>query len=200
MGYLKYLICYLSSALCLQILLFFHEKLLAGAIVDAPVCEGLQTGQYSCLDPVIDMDSQSEVGCDQTTRTVSVDCMPAENITCKSPKHNGDLITFNGTMAGFSKNVSCRWTNGYSFETALLLSVFLGMFGIDRFYLGYPAIGLLKFSTLGFFFLGQLVDILLIAAQVVKPSDGSDYIIDFYGARVTRISMNSETFIQPPNS
>ena len=26
-----------------------------------------------------------------------------------------------------------------------------------RFYLGYPAIGLLKFSTLGFFFIGHLV-------------------------------------------
>ena len=47
------------------------------------------------------------------------------------------------------------WTNGYSFDTALLLSVFLGMFGIDRFYLGYPAIGCLKFASLGFFFIGE---------------------------------------------
>ena len=26
----------------------------------------------------------------------------------------------------------CEWTNGYHFDTALLLSVFLGMFGADR--------------------------------------------------------------------
>jgi TM2 domain-containing membrane protein YozV len=30
------------------------------------------------------------------------------------------------------------------------------MFGLDRFYLGYPAIGLLKLFTLGFVFIGQV--------------------------------------------
>ena len=37
---------------------------------------------------------------------------------------------------------SCNWTNGYHFDTALLLSVFLGMFGADRFSLNV----LLKYS------------------------------------------------------
>lgn len=62
--------------------------------------------------------------------------------------------------------VSCEWTNGYSFEITLILSVFLGMFGIDRLYLGYPGLALAKFCTLGGMFLWQLIDIILIAMQV----------------------------------
>ena len=56
------------------------------------------------------------------------------------------------------------------------------MFGADRFYLGYPAIGLLKFCTMGFFFIGHLVDIILIASQAVGPADGSYYVISYFGA------------------
>jgi hypothetical protein len=60
---------------------------------------------------------------------------------CKSSKYEDNEITFNGTTVGFSINISCRWTNGHSFETAPLPSVFLGMFGINIFYLRYPALG-----------------------------------------------------------
>ncbi|PNF36033.1 hypothetical protein B7P43_G12757 [Cryptotermes secundus] len=74
----------------------------------------------------------------------------------------------------------------------MLLSIFLGMFGADRFYLGYPAIGLLKFCTLGFMFLGQLVDIILIATQVVGPADGSHYVIPYYGAAQAAVVENGD--------
>ena len=74
-----------------------------------------------------------------------------------------------------------------------MLSIFLGMFGADRFYLGHPALGLLKFSTLGFFFLGHLLDIVLIASQIVGPADGSHYIIDYFGAGLEIIQSNDAT-------
>lgn len=71
------------------------------------------------------------------------------------------------------------------------------MFGIDRFYLGYPAIGLLKLCTLGFMFFGQLVDIILIATQVVGPADGSNYVIPYYGARIQNSRSDNFTYRLP---
>ena len=162
-------------------------------------CKNLLMGQFRCDEPKIDSYTQQAKGCREETRTVSVVCYPAPGIECipdESVKGMEKMVDGLHVYAGFLKEVPCKWTNGYGFETALLLSVFLGMFGIDRFYLGYPALGLLKFSTLGFFFLGQLIDVLLIATQIVKPSDGSDYIINFYGAGLQRIYMNNETIVK----
>ncbi|XP_076440399.1 TM2 domain-containing protein biscotti-like [Babylonia areolata] len=152
-------------------------------------CDGLLLGQYLCNDTEIDPDTQQAVGCDKDNRLAKVWCELAPGVECAEQFPNKT----------FQKNVPCKWTNGHSFEKALLLSVFLGMFGVDRFYLGYPAIGLVKFSTLGFMFLGQLVDILLIATQVVKPSDGSEYVIDYYGAAVQRIVRDNYTYLQLPD-
>lgn len=89
------------------------------------------------------------------------------------------------------------YRNGYSFETSLLLSIFLGMFGADRFYLGYPALGLLKLSTLGFLFLGQFADVILIATQIVGPADGSHYVMPYYGAGIHIVTSDNFTYRVP---
>ncbi|GLV39718.1 biscotti [Carabus blaptoides fortunei] len=142
-------------------------------------------GQYLCPDPHmnhIDSKTQQLKGCTKENKAL-VWCLAADGLMCTETN-----------SSRFSKEVPCKWTNGYSFETALLLSVFLGMFGIDRFYLGYPAIGLVKFCTLGFMFLGQLLDIILIATQTVGPADGSAYVIPYYGAGVHVISSDNWTY------
>lgn len=59
--------------------------------------------------------------------------------------------------------------------TALLLSILLGGFGVDRFYLGYTDIGLLKLFTGGVFGVLYILDIIHIATGELKPADGSDY-------------------------
>jgi hypothetical protein len=55
---------------------------------------------------------------------------------------------------------------------ALLLSVFLGHLGIDRFYLGYIGLGILKLITFGGCGVWWLIDLILIAADQLKSADG----------------------------
>lgn len=154
-------------------------------------CSTLLMGQYFCDDPEIDPNTQAEVGCSKNKHMVEVLCYPAPGICCNNIVHTGTTI-------GFKRNVTCNYTNGTKFTTALLLSIFLGWLGIDRFYLGYPALGLLKFSTFGMMLIWTLVDIFLIALQIVKPSDGSKYVLDYYGPVLTHISKNNMTFLVPP--
>jgi TM2 domain-containing membrane protein YozV len=59
-----------------------------------------------------------------------------------------------------------------SFLTALLLSILVGWLGVDRFYLGYIGLGVLKLLTLGGCFVWWIIDIILIATKGLKDADG----------------------------
>ncbi|XP_043733320.1 TM2 domain-containing protein 1 isoform X2 [Cervus elaphus] len=130
-------------------------------------CEDLKLGQYICKDPKINDATQEPVNC--TNYTAYVQCFPAPNITCKD--FGGNETHFTGNEVGFLKPISCRNVNGYSYKVAVALSLFLGWLGADRFYLGYPALGLLKFCTVGFCGIGSLIDFILISMQMLDLKD-----------------------------
>ena len=62
---------------------------------------------------------------------------------------------------------------GKDWLTALLLSLFAGFLGIDRFYLGYTGLGILKLVTFGGCGIWALIDLILIAMNKVKDANGN---------------------------
>ncbi|WP_281527984.1 TM2 domain-containing protein [Ruminococcus champanellensis] len=58
--------------------------------------------------------------------------------------------------------------------TAIILSVLLGSLGVDRFYLGYTGLGILKLLTCGGFGIWTLIDLIRICTGSLKAADGSE--------------------------
>jgi TM2 domain-containing membrane protein YozV len=82
---------------------------------------------------------------------------------------NGEKDLFNNYKAQSETS-----SEGKSQLIALLLCIFLGGFGIHRFYLGHPVMGVIYLLTAGLCGVGWLIDIILILTGDLKPKDG-DY-------------------------
>lgn len=65
--------------------------------------------------------------------------------------------------------------------TALILSILVGGLGVDRFYLGYTGMGILKLLTGGCFGILYIIDIVKIATGKLLPADGTPYEDDAKG-------------------
>lgn len=82
------------------------------------------------------------------------------------------LVQKNGTSFPVPVNTVPGVFSQKQWITALLLSIFLGGLGVDRFYLGHTGIGVGKLLTLGGCGIWALVDMIIIAMRNVTDSDG----------------------------
>jgi TM2 domain-containing membrane protein YozV len=57
-------------------------------------------------------------------------------------------------------------------SVAVGLSVTLGWLGVDRFYLGYSVLGVLKLLTFGGFLVWWIIDIVLLLTGTMKDGEG----------------------------
>jgi TM2 domain-containing membrane protein YozV len=56
--------------------------------------------------------------------------------------------------------------------TALLLSIYCGMIGVDRYYMGHKSLAIIKALTFGGLFLWWFLDIILIILNIMRDSNG----------------------------
>ncbi|XP_045616612.1 TM2 domain-containing protein almondex [Procambarus clarkii] len=120
-------------------------------------CYQTASWEHSCL------------GTDQCLAVTSPRETFTSNCTVKS-----DVLCLGNRV--FPKKLPCNWTSGYKWSTALLLSITLGGFGADRFYLGHWQEGIGKLFSFGGLGVWTIIDVILIAIRYLGPADGSLYI------------------------
>lgn len=120
-------------------------------------CWQLDASQYRCSNST----SCMTVSCPRKRYTAN--CTVLDHVHCLGKR-------------SFQKRLYCNWTGGYKWSTALALSITLGGFGADRFYLGQWREGLGKLFSFGGLGIWTLIDVLLIGVGYVGPADGSLYI------------------------
>jgi TM2 domain-containing membrane protein YozV len=64
-------------------------------------------------------------------------------------------------------------SQGKDWLTTLLLSIFLGSLGVDRFYTGHTLLGVVKLITCGGLGIWWLIDLIMIATGSYKDASGN---------------------------
>lgn len=98
-------------------------------------------------------------GCREETITNSVTAPPHQLVVQSQVIINNQAIHNPGAVPGVSKKNKI---------VALVLCIFLGVFGVHRFYVGKIGTGLLYLFTSGLFGIGWIIDIILIAIGSFK--------------------------------
>lgn len=87
-----------------------------------------------------------------------------------------DLLSYDGKIKTTAHYTEAeRGSKMKNKTTALILSILAGGIGVDRFYLGYTGMGVLKLLTGGCFGVLWIIDIVNIATGKLLPADGSSY-------------------------
>ena len=85
---------------------------------------------------------------------------------------------------------------GWRKQTALFFSIFTGVLGVDRFYLGYTALGVLKLLTVGGAGIWALIDFIRIGVDSLRPADGSPWVEETRDENIRSIAANMQAIAE----
>ena len=91
---------------------------------------------------------------------------------CGAEVNNDAVVCIKCGCGVSGKPISGVQKEGKDWIEVLLLSVFLGHLGVDRFYLGYTGLGVLKLCTLGGCGIWWLIDLITIATNKMVDANG----------------------------
>lgn len=80
---------------------------------------------------------------------------------------------------------------GWRKQTALF-----GVLGVDRFYLGYTALGVLKLLTVGGAGIWALIDFIRIGVDSLRPADGSPWVEETRDENIRSIAANMQAIAE----
>lgn len=80
--------------------------------------------------------------------------------------------------------------------TAILLSVFAGTLGVDRFYLGYTTLGVVKLLTVGGLGVWTIIDLIMICTDQLLPADGSPWVEETRDENIRSIAANMQAIAE----
>lgn len=81
-------------------------------------------------------------------------------------------------------------------QTALFLSIFTGVLGVDRFYLGYTVSGIIKLLTAGGAGIWALIDFIRIGVDSLRPADGSPWVEETRDENIRSIAANMQAIAE----
>ena len=116
--------------------------------------------RYCFLTELWEHDCKQNTNCNSAYSVYKTNCTVKSNVLCLGSRQ-------------FPKNARCNWTRGSKYFTALVLSITLGGFGVDRFYLGHWQEGIGKLFSFGGLGVWVIVDSILISIGYLGTSDGS---------------------------
>ena len=130
------------------------------------VCSSHGLEKFQDKFPDVSPDILTGDGCDGNYRDINrfglAVCQPLNGVVCTGERY------------WIVKDHRCFEEGTTSYITVFVCSLFFGLFGVDRYLLGYPFLATIKLLTVGGVGIWYLVDLILIALGKLTPFT-SDY-------------------------